>query len=119
MQRGEGGGTGEPSQVWQRGEKWWGTGHGTGSLQAEGRVVAKSRIHWKRIVEIGWEAALISIVDQTTLDKSTSNMSLEDRKLLLTCSRISVEENYFKLIIIASWDMIFILLRFSLAYLLQ
>lgn len=88
--------------MWQRGEQWWGTGHSTGSLRAEGTVVAKSRIHWKTIVEISWDAALIFTDDQTTPDKNTSNMSLEDRKLLLTYSRISVEENYFKLISIGS-----------------
>lgn len=105
--------------MWQRGEQWWGTGHSTGSLRAEGTVVAKSRIHWKTIVEISWDAALIFTDDQTTPDKNTSNMSLEDRKLLLTYSRISVEENYFKLISIGSQNVIFILLRFNLAYLLQ
>lgn len=47
---GEGGGIGEPSQVWQRGEQWWGTGHSSDSLQVEGTVVTESRIHWKRIV---------------------------------------------------------------------
>lgn len=93
---GEGGGTEEPSQVWQKGEQWWGAEHHTGSLQAEGTVVAESTIHWKRMVEIHWEAAFISTIGQTTPDKSTSNISLENRKLLLTCSRISVEENYFK-----------------------
>lgn len=36
-----------------------------GAAQAEGTVVAESRIHWKRIVEITWEAAWISTADQT------------------------------------------------------
>lgn len=104
--------TEELSQGWQRGEHWWGPGHGTRSLQADGTVGAKSRTYWKRIVEISQEEALISIVDQPPPDKSTSNVSLERRKLLLAGRRIPVEEKYLKLISIASWDMIFVLLRF-------